>query len=93
MILHREAEKGTIFLLCTSFEYLTETGEVFTYTRPKESRSVSYNSVCFGMRWEFCSDSDIKHYVYQSSNEIDDYRLVFIVSISLLRKIFNASQN
>jgi len=45
MILHREAEKGTIFLLCASFWYLTETGEVFTYTRPKESRSVSYNSV------------------------------------------------
>jgi len=30
---------------------------------------------------------------YQSSNEIDDYRLVFVVSISLLRKILNACQN
>jgi len=35
-------------------------------------------------------DSDIKHfYVYQSSNETDDYRLVFMVSTSLLRKILN----
>jgi len=33
-------------------------------------------------------------YVYQSSNEIiDDYWLVFIVSISLLGKILNACQN
>jgi len=31
--------------------------------------------------------------LYQSSNEIDDYRLVFIVLISLLRKILNACQN
>ena len=28
-------------------------------------------------------------YVYQSSNEVNDYRLVFIVSISLLCKILN----
>ena len=35
------------------------------------------------------------YYVYQSSNEIDDYWVVFIVSISLigLRKILNACQN
>jgi len=30
---------------------------------------------------------------YQSGSEIDDYRLVFIVSISLLRKILNACRN
>jgi len=30
---------------------------------------------------------------FQSSNEIDDYRLVFIVSISLLCKILNTCQN
>ena len=29
-------------------------------------------------------------YVYQSSNKVDDYPLVFIVSVSLLRKILNA---
>ena len=45
----------------------------------------------FGMHWEFYSESDIKH--YQSSNAIDDYQLVFIVSILLLYKIFNACQN
>jgi len=32
-------------------------------------------------------------YVYQPSSETDDYRLVFIVSVSLLRKILNARQN
>ena len=31
--------------------------------------------------------------INQSSNEIDDYWLVFTVSISLLRKILNASPN
>ena len=29
-------------------------------------------------------------YVYQSSNKVDDYPLVFIVSVSLLRTILNA---
>ena len=44
-------------------------------------------------QWHLLSvfvDSDIKHfYLYQSSNETDDYRLVFMVSTSLLRKILN----
>jgi len=31
--------------------------------------------------------------VYQSSNETGDYRLVFIISILLLRDILNACQN
>ena len=35
--------KGTNFLLCAAFQYPTETGEFFTYSRPKES---SCNSVC-----------------------------------------------
>jgi len=39
------------------------------------------------------ADSDYTFHVYQSSNEIDDYRLVFIVSVSLLRKILNACLN
>ena len=41
-------KKGTNFVLCASFYlvgYLTETGEFFTYIRPKQSRSISYNSV------------------------------------------------
>jgi len=32
-------------------------------------------------------------YVYQPSSGTDDYRLEFIVSVSLLRKILNARQN
>ena len=32
-------------------------------------------------------------HVYQSSNETGDYRLVFIISILLLRDILNACQN
>ena len=31
--------------------------------------------------------------IYTKSNEIDDYRLVFIISISLLHKILNACKN
>ena len=66
----------------------------FTYIRPKGSRSIRYNSMYLILACveSFCSYSDIKHF-YQSNNEIDDYCLVFIVSISLLRKILNACQN
>ena len=40
------------------------------------------------------TDSNIEHFVYQSSNEIDGYRLVSIVLIALLlHKILNACQN
>jgi len=41
-----EAEKRNQFsFVCISFYYLTETGKFFTYTGPKESRSINYNSV------------------------------------------------
>ena len=46
--LHREAEKRNQFCFVCIFLlsrlYLTETGEFFTYIRPKQSRSISYNS-------------------------------------------------
>ena len=38
-----------------------------------------------------CKKCDVVHYVI--NHEIDDYRLVFIVSISLLHKILNACKN
>ena len=40
-----------------------------------------------------CKNCDVGYYVYQSRNEIGDSRLVFIVSISLLRNVLNACQN
>jgi len=74
--------------------YLTETGEYFsTYIRSKESRSISYNSVYFISACVENFAATVTFYVYQSSNEIGDYRLVFIVSVSFLRKILNACQN
>jgi len=40
-----------------------------------------------------CKKCDIGYYyVYKSSNEIDDYWLVFLVSVSLSCKILNAYQ-
>ena len=46
------------------FYYSTETGEFFAYIRPKESRSISYNLI--GMCYVFCSDSDIKRFMFTS---------------------------
>jgi len=37
-----------------------------------------------------CKKCDIGYYVFQSRNEIDDYQVVFLASILLLRKILNA---
>ena len=39
------------------------------FVRPKESRSISYNNVCFNfdMHWDFCSsDSDVKRFMCTS---------------------------
>jgi len=57
----------------------------FTYIRLKESRSISYNSVYLILACikNFAATVTFK----QSSNETDDYRLVFIVLVSLLCKI------
>ena len=73
------------------FQYLTETGDFFTYIKPKESSFISYNFVYLILA--SVENFAATFYVYQSSNEINDYGLVFIVSISLLRKILNACQN
>jgi len=68
-----------------------------TYIRPKESRSISYNSVYLisACVKNFAATVTLDVYASQWSNEIDDYRyrLMLIVSISLLRKILNAGQN
>jgi len=64
----------------------------FAYIGPKESRSISYNSVYLTLACVGNFAATMTFYVYQSSNETDDYRLVFIVSISLLREILNACQ-
>ena len=61
----------------------------FTYIKPKESRFISYNFVYLILA--SVENFAATFYVYQSSNEINDYGL--IVSISLLRKILNACQN
>jgi len=48
----------------------------FTYIRPKESRSISYNSVYLILA---CVDNSAATVTLNlSSNEVDDYRLVFI---------------
>jgi len=39
-------------------------------------------------RWLMCARKILRHYPW--CDEVDDYRLVFIVSILLLRKILNA---
>ena len=76
-----DRKKESIFSLCIFFSRPTWQKLVifFTYIKPKESRSISYNSMhlILQRQWHkiFC--------VYQSSNKISDYRLVFIVSISL----------
>jgi len=38
-------KKGTNFFLCASFLVLDRNWSFFTYIRPKESRSISYNFV------------------------------------------------
>jgi len=93
-------KKRTNFLLCASFfsrPLLDRNWWIFSYDvyiRLKESRSISCSSMYISFwhalrvlqrQWNFSFT--------QSSNELDDYWLVFIVSISLLRKIFNACQN
>jgi len=63
----------------------------FAYIRPKESRSVSYNSVYLILACveNFAATVTLNVlYVYQYYDG-----LVFIVSVSLLRKILNACQN
>jgi len=54
-----------------------------------ESRSIRYNSVYLILACveNFASTVTLTFYVYQLVNEIDDYRLVFIVLISLLREV------
>ena len=61
------------------------------YIRPVESRSISYNSMYLILaRVEnFAATVTLNFYVYQSTNAVDDYRLVFLVSISLLRNILS----
>jgi len=60
--------KKNRFFCAHLFSYLTETEEFFTYIRLKESRSIKlqFRLFNFGMRKEFCSDSDIEHYMFTS---------------------------
>jgi len=71
------------------FSTSTKTGEFFRHIKPMESRSIRYNSVYLILACveNFASTVTLKFYVYQLVNEIDDYRLVFIVLISLLREV------
>jgi len=63
--------------------------QFLTYIKPKESRSISYNPAYLFLA---CVENfavtvtliNILNYFFRS--EIDDYRLMFIVSIALLRK-------
>ena len=67
-----------------------------TYNRHKESRPISYNSVYLIVACvkNFAATMTVKVLcLVQSSYEIYDYRLLFIVPISLLRKILKAFQN
>jgi len=77
------------------FKYLTETGDFVTFVMPKESRFISYNSVYLilvcGKNFAATVTLNVLC-LPRSSNEIDDYRVVFVASISLLRKILNACQ-
>jgi len=82
-------KKGTNFLRAF-FYYLTETGEFF-FTYIEES--IGYNSVYLIVARVTNFAVTATFNVHQSSNEIDDYRLVFTVSISLLCNILNACQN
>ena len=87
-------KKESIFLYVHLFSVCQKLlNFLFTYIRPKESRSISYNSVylILACAENFAVTVTLDIFVYQSSNE--DYRLVFIVSISLLCKILNARQN
>jgi len=94
---HGEAEKKNQFsFVCIFFQYLTETGEFFhmMYIRLKESRSISCSTMYISFWHALRVLQRQWHFLFtRSSNELDDYRLMFIVSISLLRKIFNACQN
>ena len=67
----------------------------FTYVRPKESRSISYNYVYLILACvkNFAATVTLNVLRLPVKYETDDYRLVFIVSISLLRKIPNACRN
>jgi len=90
---HREAEKRNQFSLACIFLVPDRNCRIlFTFTGPKESRSISYNSVYLTLaRVEnFAATVTLNILCFPVT---DDYRLVFTVSISLLRKTFNACQN
>ena len=88
-------KKEPIFFCMHLFKYPTESGIFFTYIRLKESMSISCNYVYLILACieNYFAALELNVLFYQSSNETDDYRLVFTVSISLLRKILNACQN
>jgi len=62
---------------------------------PKESRCMSYNSVYLILACieNIATTVTLNVLCLRVKNETDDYWLVFIVSVSLLRKILNACQN
>ena len=65
----------------------------FTHIRPKESRYISYNYVYLILARTENFAATLNILCLLVKYETDDYRLVFIVSISLLRKIPNACRN
>ena len=79
-------KKGTNFLLSVPFLVLDRNCRIFfTYIRPKESRSISYSSVyLISACVENSTGTATLNFLCV---ETDDYRLVFIVSISVLRRI------
>ena len=91
----RQKKRNEFSFVCILISYLRKLVIFFTHIRPKETRSIRYDSVYLILaRVEnFAATVTLNHYYmfYQSSN--DDYRLVFIVSVSLIRKVLNACQN
>ena len=62
-------KKGTNFLLAHFFQYLKETVNFFSHTlNLRKLKSISYNSVYLILACveNFCSDSDIKHFMFTS---------------------------
>jgi len=83
-ILHREAEKKSQFSFVCIFLVLDRNWWFLTYIRPKKSRFISYNPVYLILAFveNFAATVTLNILCLP----IVDYRLVFIVSISLLCK-------